>query len=161
MEKIYIETSVISFLAARPSRDPVKLAKQELTRQWWETCNADFDLHISIAVLDEIKKGDPNAVNRRMDMVAGLTVLDTSDAVDSLLDQLLSARVVPESAVLDAFHIAMAAVHGMSVLLTWNCKHINNAAQKGKITAILKNAGYTEVVIATPEELGRNRNGRN
>ena len=154
-KKVYLETSVISFLTARPTRDVVKLAKQELTRDWWETSRSHFDLYVSNAVLDEIREGDPVAAKRRMDMVAGLPVLDISDGVDTLLNQLLSAKVVPDGAVLDAFHIAVAAVHGMSFLLTWNCKHINNATQKSKIAAILTKAGYAEVVIATPEELWR------
>lgn len=156
-EKVYIETSVISFLAARPSRDVVKLAKQELTRDWWETNRSHFDLYISNAVLDEIREGDPTAAKRRLDLVADLTVLDAGpgEAVDSLLGQILSARAVPAGAILDAYHIAVAAVHGMSYLLTWNCKHINNAAQRRKIATIITDAGYTEVVMATPEELWR------
>ncbi len=156
-EKVYIETSVISFLTARPSRDVVKLAKQELTRNWWEKSRSHFDLYISVAVLDEIRKGDPEAAQRRLDVVAGFPVLGagSDDAVESLLDQLLSAGAVPAEALLDAYHIAISAVHGMSFLLTWNCKHINNATQKHKISAIILNAGYSEVVMATPEELWR------
>ncbi len=155
--KVYLETSVISFLTARPSRDVVKLAKQELTRDWWETSRSSFDLHVSFAVLDEIRKGDPEAAERRLAAVAGLPVLGagSDDAVDSLFEQLLDAGAVPPGALLDAYHIAVSAVHGMSYLLTWNCKHINNAAQKQTIATIITNAGYREVVIATPEELWR------
>ncbi len=153
--KVYLETSVISYLTARPNRDVVKLGKQELTREWWATSRHYFDLYVSIAVMDEIRRGDPEAARLRIDAVAGISRLDTTGKVDALLDQLLSAKVVPDGAVLDAYHITMAAVHGMAYLLTWNCKHINNATQKGKIAEILTKAGYAEVVIATPEELWR------
>ncbi len=153
--KVYLETSVISYLTARPSRDVVKLAKQELTREWWATSRHYFDLYVSIAVIEEIRRGDPEAAQLRMDAVAGITRLDTTGKVDALLDQLLSAKVVPKGVVLDAYHIAMAAVHDMAYLLTWNCKHINNATQKSKIAEILTKAGYAEVVLATPEELWR------
>ncbi len=90
-------------------------------------------------------------------MVKGLPVLGagTNNAVDSLLEQLLFAGAVPAEAVLDAYHIAVSAVHGMTFLLTWNCKHINNAARKHEIATIIAKAGYNEVVIATPEELWR------
>ncbi len=156
-KKVYLETSVISYLTARPSRDVVKLAKQELTREWWETSRSHFELHVSIAVLDEIKKGDPGAAQRRLDAVAGLPVLEAGadDAVDSLLESLLAAKAVPAGALLDAYHIAVSAVHGISYLLTWNCAHINNAALRRKITTAITDAGYNDVVIATPEELRR------
>lgn len=156
-QKVYLETSVISYLTARPSRDVLKLAKQELTRVWWQTSRRHFDLHVSIAVLEEIRKGDPEAAKRRLNAVDGLPILETGtgDAVDLLLGELLASKAVPVEAPLDAYHIAMSAVHGMSFLLTWNCTHINNAVQKHKITAVLKDAGYNEVVVATPEELRR------
>ncbi len=156
-KKVYLETSVISYLTARSSRDILKLAKQEITREWWCTSRSYFDLHVSIAVLDEIRKGDPEAAKRRLNAVAGLPVLETGsdDAVDVLLERLLSSGAVPVVALLDAYHIAVSAVNGMAFLLTWNCKHINNAERKHKIATVVADAGYSEVVIATPEELWR------
>lgn len=154
-EKVYLETSVISYLTARPSRDVVKLAKQQLTREWWKICRKHFDLFVSRPVVNEISDGDVEAARLRLESVAGLPELAATDEVDTLYGKLLSANIVPKKAPLDALHIAMAAVHGMNFLLTWNCTHINNATNKPKIAEIIERAGYTEVIMATPEELWR------
>ncbi len=154
-QKIYLETSVISYLTARPNRDVVKLAKQELTREWWKMCRKHFNLYISRPVSDEIRAGDPEAAQLRLEAVAGFPELVVTDKVNALYRELLSANIVPEKAPLDALHIAIAAVHGMSYLMTWNCTHINNATNKPKIAEIIERAGYTEVTLATPEELWR------
>ncbi len=154
-EKVYLETSVISYLTARPSRDVVKLAKQQLTREWWETSRLYFELYVSTPVLDEIRDGDPGAAQLRMESVAGLSRLNITVEVDALHRRLLSAGMLPEKAALDALHIALAAVHGMEFLLTWNCAHINNTMNRNKITEIVTNAGYTMTMIGTPEELLR------
>ncbi len=154
-EKVYLETSLISYLTARPSRDVIKLAKQELTRLWWDERRRSYDFYVSDPVLSEIRRGDPDAAQKRMSIAAGLPVLDTNSAVLELFDRLLARKVLPAKAALDGFHIAVAAVHGISYLVTWNCTHINNATIKGKIRDEISRAGYTEVTLATPEELWR------
>ncbi len=153
-KKVYLETSVISYLASRPSRDIVKLAKQELTRQWWRDSSAQYNLHVSSFVMEEIARGDTHAAQQRKDAVAGLPEITMSDEADELYEALLSAKAVPAGASADAMHIALAAVNGMDYLLTWNCAHINNAAHKKKIAKVVLKLGYTESTIATPEELG-------
>ena len=142
-------------MTARPSRDVVKLAKQELTREWWKTSRRHFDVYVSRPVVDEIREGDPEAAKLRIESVAGFPELAATTEVKALGVKLLSSNIVPEKAALDAFHIAVAAVHGMDYLLTWNCTHINNATNRPKIAKIISDAGYTEVIIATPEELKR------
>ncbi len=154
-KKVYLETSVISYLTARPSRDVVKLAKQELTRQWWDENRSAYDCYISDPVLAEIRRGDVEAAQKRLDIAAGLPVLVVSRAVLDLYDRLLSSRLLPAKAALDGFHIAIAAAHGVPYLATWNCIHINNAVIKKKIGEEIMKAGYSEVTIATPEELRR------
>jgi predicted nucleic acid-binding protein len=154
-KKVYLETSVISYLTARPSRDIVKLAKQELTREWWRTSRKHFELYVSPSVLDEITAGDAEAARQRMSAVADFPVLEVNAEIITLYEHLLSAQIVPNGAAADAFHIAIAAYHGMAYLLTWNFKHINNATMKEKITTAVKKAGYTESVTVTPEELWR------
>ncbi len=153
--RVYLETSVISYLTARPSRDVVKLAKQELTREWWQTCKRNFSLYVSRPVIEEISAGDPSAARLRVEAVSDLSALVVTAKVNALYRQLLSANIVPEKTPLDALHIAIAAVHGMAYLMTWNCSHINNAVNKQKITKIIERAGYTDVILATPEELWR------
>ncbi len=156
-KKVYLESSVISYLTARPSRDVIKLAKQELTRQWWRDNRMKYDIHVSGFVMEEIARGDSQAARDRMDIVAGLPEITLSDAAAELYESLLAAKAVPAGAAADAMHIALAVVGGMDYLLTWNCAHINNAAHKKKIAAVALRFGYTEstmATIATPEELG-------
>lgn len=154
-EKVYLETSVISYLTSRPSRDVVTLAKQELTREWWRTSRQCFDVYVSQPVMDEIKAGDPDAARERLDAVESIPVLSVNENITALYEYLLSARLVPHGAATDAFHIATAAYYGIPYLLTWNFKHINNAATKRKIADAVRNAGYAEAVTVTPEELWR------
>jgi hypothetical protein len=152
-ENVYVETSVISFLAARPTRDVVKLAKQEITREWWQNHRPRFNMYISAAVTAEIKRGDTEAAKQRLMLIRGLPELDINDEVIHLYERLITDRAVPATAAADAMHIAVAAVHSITYLLTWNCAHINNAVQKPKINAAIIRAGYEEPIMATPEEL--------
>jgi hypothetical protein len=152
-KKVYLETSVISYLTARPSRDIVKLAKQELTRQWWENNRTEYDLYVSTPVRDESGKGDKDAARRRMEIMDGLTVLQITAEVVALFDRIVAANVLPTKAKVDVLHISLAAVYGVPYLATWNCKHINNPNFKMKIREKILKAGYTDVVMTTPEEL--------
>ena len=151
--KVYIETTIPSYLAARPSRDLVIGGNQELTHVWWEEQRPSFDLYISQFVLDEAKIGDANAAQRRMDILAGLNELEITEESALLTETLISEGVVPEKAATDAAHIAVAAVNGMDFLLTWNCKHIANARMLKKIYFVCEAAGYSCPLVCTPAEL--------
>ena len=113
-QKVYLEASVISYLTARPSRDVVKLAKQELTREWWDTNRSAYDLYVSTPVRDEAKKGDKDAARRRMEVMADLPELYVTDEVTAFFDHIVAESVLPAKAHLDVLHISLAAVHGMS-----------------------------------------------
>lgn len=154
-EKVYLETSVISYLTAWPSRDVVTLAKQELTREWWNGSKRYFDVYVSDPVMDEIQGGDPDAARLRMAAVAGLPKLAADDEARTLGGRLISTGLVPKKAALDALHIAIAAVNGVGYLMTWNCTHINNAVNRQGIAALIAESGHAGVVIATPEDLRR------
>lgn len=154
-QKVYLETSVVSYLAARPASDVIKLAKQELTRLWWDKNRSAYDLYVSTPVRDEARKGDREAARRRMAIIADLPVLQVTEGVIALANHIVAANVLPAKAALDVLHIAIAAVHGVPYLVTWNCKHINNATFKKKIRDEIIKAGYTEVDMTTPEELWR------
>ncbi len=153
--KVYLETSVISYLAARPSRDVVKLAKQELTREWWDANRTAYDLYVSTPVRDEAGKGDKDAARRRMEVMDGLPVLQVTGEVVALFNRIVAASILPAKAALDVLHISIAAVHGMAYLATWNCKHIGNVAFQKKIRAEILKSGYAEVDMTTPEQLWR------
>ena len=126
---------------------------QQITQEWWNTRSSDFELYISQFVLDEIALGDPIQAKRRINEVKGIPLLGITDEVSMLADDLIKSGVIPKKAATDSAHIALAAVHGMDFLLTWNCTHIANAAIIRKIERICQENRYTCPVICTPEEL--------
>jgi len=150
---VYLETSVISYLVSRPSRDLVVAAHQQITRQWWEECRASFQLYVSQMVIQEAGSGDPAAAQRRLEELAGIPLLGLTDEAQALARELIVNGAVPEQAVEDALHIALATVHGIDYLLTWNCRHIANAQMRGAVTSVCALQGYDPPVICTPEEL--------
>lgn len=157
-QSVYIESSVISYLAARPSRDVVIAARQAVTLDWWENHRHRFDLFVSELVEEEVSRGDAEAAELRIQMVAGIEKLASSDAAERLTEHLMSKRAVPAGSEEDAAHIAIAATHGVDYLLTWNFKHINNAEKKANIEAVVESCGYACPQLCSPEELGGNSN---
>lgn len=150
---MYIETSVVSYMTNRRSRDMVIAAHQELTLQWWERRATAFDLVISELVQEEASRGDLAAARECLAAIAELPILTTSDEAALLADQLVSSGPIPRSYGADALHIAVAALNGIDYLLTWNCKHLANAAHRNQIEALVEETGYACPVICTPEEL--------
>jgi hypothetical protein len=149
---VYVETSVLSYLTALPSRDIVRAAHQQVTIEWWAN-REQFELFVSEAVLAEIRRGDPAAASRRVAAAEGLHVLSATPQAQALAGALLRAAVMPRKAAVDAAHVAIAAVHGVDFLMTWNCTHIANAVMRPKIEAVCREAGVMPPVICTPEEL--------
>ena len=151
--KLYLETTVPSYLTAWPSRDLIRAGHQQLTKEWWQTRRSGFDIYISQFVLDEAAAGDTEAARERLAALQGLPILDVSGEVVDLARALNASLALPEKAVTDAAHIATAAVHGMHFLLTWNCAHIANAEMFVAIERVCQEHGYSCPVICTPEEL--------
>jgi len=152
-KKVYIETSVISNLTARPSNNVRDMAHQVSTCAWWDECRKDFDLFSSAVVEREALRGDHDAAGRRMAVLKETKSIPVSEAAAVLAEALLSATAVPRTSFDDAMHIAVAAVNGMDFLLTWNCRHIANAATMPKIYEVCAGAGYRCPLICTPEQL--------
>jgi hypothetical protein len=150
--RVYLETSVISYLAALPSRDVVVAGHQQVTRDWWER-RTRFELFVSDAVLEEAARGDRNAARRRLDLLTGIPVLTVHGGADSLARSFLSEAALPSKAAIDAVHVALAAVHAMDFLVTWNCTHIANAIIRPQLEVLCWRAGYRPPVICTPFEL--------
>lgn len=157
--KVYIETSVISYLTARPARDVVVLAHQQLTRDWWAVARHAFDLYVSEIVIAEAEKGDEEAARARLELLRGMNQLSASAAAEQLVPILLRDTGLPPKALADMSHIAVATVHGMEFLLTWNCKHIANANVLRRVAKTCRSRGYELPVICTPEELMGSRYG--
>lgn len=151
--RVYLETSVISYLTARLSRDLVTVGRQELTREWWEQQRTRFGLFISEFVAAEAAAGDPQAARARLELLAQVPEVTLTDETRELARSLLEPGPIPRSAAIDAFHIAAAVTGAGDYLLTWNFKHLANAALRKGIDAICLAAGYEPPVICTPEEL--------
>jgi hypothetical protein len=152
-ETVYIETSILGYLTARPSRDIVVAANIEVTKEWWNIRRGDFQLYSSQAVVKETSQGDVVIASQRLEILANLSLLDLNQAVLDLAEQFLERSNLPAKADIDAVHIAPAPVHGMDYLLTWNCKHIANAQIQGKLAEISLDFGYELPILCTPYEL--------
>jgi hypothetical protein len=152
-QKVYIETSVVSYYASRPSRDLVIAARQETTRELWPVLVNRFDRYISILVLMEINKGDLSTVNQRKKAISDIPVLDVTLQSESLAKAIVSEGLIPEQFGEDSLHIALAVVNGMDYLVTWNFRHLNNALTKIHITRFIEKQGYVSPVLCSPDEL--------
>ncbi len=151
--KVYIETSIPSYLTARSSNDIRVVANQNITIEWWEMRRPAFDLFISEFVIAEASLGNPEASRRRLEAIANLPELSTTHEVRQLAGLLIKDGPVPIKAEVDAFHIAVPAVNGIEYLLTWNCTHIANAIMRPKIEEICRQQGFEPPIICTPLEL--------
>ena len=152
-ERVYIETTVVSYLTARPNRDVVIAAHQQITHEWWDQARADFELCTSQLVLQEAGSGDPEAAQERLVILKAMILLDTTEAAVRLAAELVQAKALAEKAADDALHIAIAADQKIPYLLTWNCRHMANATMRPVIEAVCASKGYKVPIICTPEEL--------
>ncbi len=150
---VYLETTIPSYLAARPSRDLITAAHQQITLDWWTSRRAAFTLYVSELVVQEASLGDPDTAVRRLEYLAGLPSLLIAPPAERLAGDLLRAGLLPANAAADALHIAIATSHGIDFLLTWNIRHLANAAMRRRIDTACRDAGYSPPVLCTPEEL--------
>jgi predicted nucleic acid-binding protein len=153
LPKAYIETSIVSYLASRPSREPLAKVHQELTHEWWERRRSRFDLYISEVVLEEASRGDAAAASARLAIVESLPILNVDDQARALAAAILRAAALPAKSAADAMHIAVATVNAMEFLLSWNCTHIANAIVFRRVSAICRGMGFDPPAVCTPEEL--------
>jgi len=151
--KVYLETTIISYLTARPSRDLVVSAHQELTLEWWGCHRPRFDLYISELVLREAAGGDETAAAKRLEELKSIEVLTLDDNARRLAREFVTRRLIPEKAIEDALHIAVATAQGMDFLLTWNCRHIANAEVAERLEAVCLELEYRMPTLCTPEQL--------
>ncbi|MEN6450050.1 MAG: type II toxin-antitoxin system VapC family toxin [Thermoguttaceae bacterium] len=153
MRTVYVETSVVSYLTSRPSRDVRVAAWQEITAQWWDNERVKYELFTSELVITEAGGGNATAARNRLSQIEAIPVLAIDEAAQELAARLIRDGAVPASSQADALHIAIASVHGLDYLLTWNCRHIDNAATKPLIRSICAVVGYQCPEICTPLEL--------
>ena len=149
----YVETSVVSYLTARPSRDVVIAAYQSVTRDWWRLAADKFQLVASALVISKASAGDPDAARARLEALETVTLLDATTEAERLAQTLHDTGALPRRAAGDAVHIAVAAANGADYLVTWNFRHIANATMRWQIERACRQAGYEPPVICTPSEL--------
>lgn len=153
MESVYIETSFVSLLVGKPSRDLVTAANQRVTRDWWRLRRAEFVCLASAEVVREASRGDLEEVRKRLEILRELPVVPVSTEVDRLMVGLLATRALPEKAQSDAAHLAIAATAKADYLLTWNCKHLANAQILRRLEAEASRLGWKLPRVCTPVEL--------
>ena len=151
--RIYIESTIPSYVVARPARDLIQAGHQQTTKDWWELKREKHELFTSQVVLDEIASGDKEMARQRVELMASITLLDLTDDANALTKAILGSGVVPLDADRDAAHIAIATVHEMDILLSWNCRHIANAAIQARLRRLAEKAGYALPVLCTPDGL--------
>jgi len=151
--KVYIETTIVSYLTARPSRDVIVAGAQQITLEWWENQRPRFVLYTSPAVLKEIVVGDAKAAEKRLQVLQNLPLLELTSEVLNLANTFMQQKALPSKAREDAVHIAVATVYELNYLLTWNCRHIANAELQTRFAEIAQELGYRLPRMCTPHEL--------
>ena len=151
---VYIETTIVSYLVGWLSRNDLQVAAhQELTRRWWMTRRVDFDLFGSALVVDEASDGNPRLAAERLRFLQEVRLLRVTADAHKLKLELLRRTQIPRKAENDALHIAIAAVHGVEFLATWNCRHIANAVTLPLVYDVCRAEGYEPPLVCTPHEL--------
>ncbi|RKU15442.1 DNA-binding protein [Candidatus Poribacteria bacterium] len=153
--RVYIETSVISYLTSRPSSNIGIRGCQYFTRYWWENfAEQQFELVSSPIVHQEVSLGDREVSQKRLEILGKLTLLDApKETLDSLSDALINAGALPLKARIDSFRIAIAAINSVEYLATWNFKHIANINKIPLIQQVCQKAGYQPPILCTPQQL--------
>jgi predicted nucleic acid-binding protein len=153
METVYIETTVVSLLVARPSGDPIIAAHQQITRRWWQERRLRFDCVTSEEVVREASQGDPEMSRLRLEALAGMPVLPVAETALRLAEEVLRKGILPQHAVSDAIHAAVASSEGIQTLITWNCRHLANPLILRQLRAFMNARGLTLPEVCTPIEL--------
>ena len=152
-ETVYVETSVVSYLTARPSWDLVATARQQFTAAWWAHRRKLYRVVASPLVVEEAGRGDPVAASDRLDVLRGLAVVGPTTDTDALAEALMHETPLPAKAAADAVHIAVASTAGADYLLTWNFRHIANPVLRDQIARVCRSLGHEPPTLCSPEDL--------
>lgn len=154
---VYLETTVVSYIVGRASRDILVLGHQEISRRWWDECRQDYHIYASPSVVQEAERGDPSMAAKRMEILRQLELLAPAQAIQELANGIMEALYLPPKASFDALHIAFAVYYEVDYLLTWNCAHIANGRCLKLLSEFALSEGMWFPIICTPEEMvGRN-----
>src|SRR3990167_43942 len=153
MKRVYIETTVVSYLTANPARDVIVAGHQEATRELWPRLAAGYEGYVSALVYQEAGKGDPEKAGLRVEAIRSFRMLDIYAECRTLAEKIIAGKGIPGEYPEDALHIAVAAVNGMDVVITWNFAHLNNPLTRMVVRRIVESAGYGCPELCSPEEL--------
>jgi hypothetical protein len=151
--RVYIETTVVSYFTARPSRDIIIAGHQEATRELWPLLTSKYEAFISAIVYQEAEKGDPSQAKSQLAAIERFSMIGIDDEAKSLAEKILRGKAIPADYPEDALHIAVAAVNGLDILITWNFTHLNNPFIRRMVRRIVEEEGYVYPEICSPEEL--------
>ena len=152
MATAYIETTVPSYYTARNARSILQASRQLATREWWDSGCSGFDLLTSTETLNEAGEGDPEMAKARLELLRGIPILPVTEDAAGLARTLVASGLVPTIASPDAVHIALASVHKIDFLVTWNFKHIANPHTRERMRMKINDSGYRMPVMCSPEE---------
>lgn len=153
MQTVYIETTVISYLTSRPSRDLIIAAHQQITQDWWNNIRPKLKCVISPFVIQEISKGNIKASKKRLGAVEDFAVLALNNEIKELSNKYFEAIKLTNKSRIDAFHLAFSVWYKVDFLLTWNCTHIAGGRSRKILESINHKLDIPTPIICTPEEL--------
>lgn len=152
-KRVYVETTVVSYLTARPSRDLLAASHQQATRELWLRLGTDYEAYVSALVHLEAARGNESQAEARLKAIEAFHMLEVDDEARSLAEKIVTERGIPKEYPEDALHIALAAVNGMEVVITWNFAHLNNPFTRARVRKIVESQGYECPEVCSPEEL--------
>ncbi len=152
MDTLYIDTSIVSYATAWPSKNLQVAAIQEQARDWWRIERPKFELITSQLTLNEAADGDAVAASERLKLLNGLPLMTVTRDAELLANRILAGHMMPQKAAADALHVALAALARVDYLLTLNCKHIANAHEMPRVYRLLASEGLGGLLICTPAE---------
>ncbi len=151
-KRIYIETTIPSFYY-EVRDEPEMIARRQWTREWWDKQREHYELVTSLAVIEELKKGNYPMKSKTLSLLSDVPILPIEDAIADIVEAYIVHRVMPKDPVGDALHLAMASFHRCDFLLTWNCQHLANANKFDRIRRINTILGLFVPILTTPIEL--------
>lgn len=152
-QRVYIETSVLSYLTSRSSKDKIVAAHQIVTKEWWKKQSPKFELCISEIVLREAARGDIKAAAKRLQIAATCRVLPITDDLLTVAEHFMAQGHMPKKSAEDILHIALATIHAVDYLLSWNSAHIANAEIQKTLSKIASKLHFELPILCTPLEL--------
>ncbi|MEP7148380.1 MAG: hypothetical protein ABI857_05800 [Acidobacteriota bacterium] len=145
---LYLETSVIgSYLDAGDA------FRRDLTIRWFEHELFEYDAFVSLLVERELERVDEPHRSGYMKIIKPLRRLEFLEEAAILADGYISRGIFHRKFMADAFHVALASIHKIDYLVTWNFGHLANVRKQARIKLFNTAAGFFSPAIVTPEFL--------